>query len=704
MFKKLLNKIKINVPSANEHASRRRWVIPVAALAGVLILSGVALYATGAAVKTHSFWSESDKPKVINQHDSHPVELGLKFRTKTSGQVTGVKFYKSRQNVGTHIGNLWDKRGKKLATVTFKNETQSGWQTAKFDKPVTINPDTTYIVSYFAPKGHFSIDSRYFAHSARTSGPLTALKSGTDGVNSVYSYGFRSSFPSDDSNKDNYWVDVIFTSSEVNPIAETPKSIKAFDSANIITDPVWFKKAYDSGLRLYIANVTDWGTCNQSAQAKTQIKAALDAGLKVAAYTRDPGCWENGIKAAGEYKTKLQFFALDVELSGKPATREMVNGIKAQGIRPIAYTSKTSWTGVQGNTVNSFTDIPLWDVSTSNISFANWTPNYMSPAPVAYGGWNVKGNMRVGVQQQFDYLLNGISINLNSFDQTYIIDSPTKPIDPVTPTPPTTPTTPTAPTTPVKGRAYPLHTRIIATTFWVGEQFQATDDGSQICSAYDGAWQFSHFGVKAGETVSKNCNNPYPTKCDAVKINANGPCSAGNVSGSIYLPQNDYRAVGGPISIENPFYLDLPYNDYGTNGEGGYITGSATRCQDIPWANDPGYIGKCTAEFSYMKNRWVQVKGPSGTLCYGQIQDAGPADIGNGNPNYADRTYVFGVNDTRPFNKSYNGAGMDVSPALGACVGGKFNQDVTVDWRFVDDVDVPDGPWKRIVTKSGVNW
>lgn len=256
----------------------------------------------------------------------------------------------------------------------------------------------------------------------------------------------------------------------------------------------------------------------------------------------------------------------------------------------------------------------------------------------------------------------------------------------------------------LSGRSYPWHTNINATTFWVGEQFQPTPDGSQICSAYDGAWQFSHFGVKVGETVTKNCNNPYPAKCDAVKTNPNGACSDGNVTKSIYLPENDYQPVGGPASIENPFYLDLPYNDYGENGADGYITGSETRCQDIPWANDPGYAGKCNADFSYMKNRWVHMTAVGGKVCYGQIEDAGPADIGNGNPNYADRAYVFGSNDARPFNKSYGNAGADVSPALNACLGGRFNETVIMNWRFVDEVDVPAGPWTRTITRSGVNW
>jgi hypothetical protein len=103
-----------------------------------------------------------------------------------------------------------------------------------------------------------------------------------------------------------------------------------------------------------------------------------------------------------------------------------------------------------------------------------------------------------------------------------------------------------------------------------------------------------------------------------------------------------------------------------------------------------------------MKNRWVKIMA-NGATCYGQIEDAGPADDGNGNGNYADTKYVFSTTDARPFNQSYNDAGMDVSPALNACLKGQFNSDVSVNWQFVDFVDVPAGPWKTIITTTPPN-
>lgn len=104
---------------------------------------------------------------------------------------------------------------------------------------------------------------------------------------------------------------------------------------------------------------------------------------------------------------------------------------------------------------------------------------------------------------------------------------------------------------------------------------------------------------------------------------------------------------------QNPFYLDLPLADRS------------------------------------LKDRWVEVQGAGGT-CYGQVEDAGPAV-------YDDSAYVLGT--AEPRNKRFNGAGMDISPALYGCLGhtgAVAGASDRVNWRFVDSP--PPGPWTKIVT------
>ncbi len=147
------------------------------------------------------------------ENDSDAVELGMKFRADQAGFVSGVRFYKGSGNTGTHTGSLWDTSGARLATVTFSGETASGWQQSTFATPVAVTAGTTYVVSYYAPSGHYAADNGYFANAAVVNAPLTALQNGTDGGNGVYRYGTGGGFPGSTYQSANYWVDVVFTTS-----------------------------------------------------------------------------------------------------------------------------------------------------------------------------------------------------------------------------------------------------------------------------------------------------------------------------------------------------------------------------------------------------------------------------------------------------------------------------------------------------------
>jgi hypothetical protein len=178
-------------------------------------------------------WPASSVPGTLNSGDGSSVELGVKFRTTVAGSITGVRFYKSPANTGTHTGSLWSASGTRLATGTFGNETASGWQTLNFATPVTVKANTTYVASYFAPKGGYSYDAGYFADKGASLAPLTALKSGTDGGNGVYKYGSASTFPSTQSDGSNYWVDVVLDTSTA---STTPPTVISTSPTSGATD------------------------------------------------------------------------------------------------------------------------------------------------------------------------------------------------------------------------------------------------------------------------------------------------------------------------------------------------------------------------------------------------------------------------------------------------------------------------------------
>lgn len=203
------------------------------------------------------------------------------------------------------------------------------------------------------------------------------------------------------------------------PEAAQNPSVRVLDSANAIYDPAWFKQAYAEGFRLYIMHPTDWGTCTPGVNTQAQLGMAVAAGLKIAVYTRDPNCWEAGISATGEYQSQLQFFALDVEHGGPVVTRAMVDGVKQMGVRPVIYTGSGMWAQMTNNSTE-FSDVPLWDTDARSFDYGLWVADYLAPPPVPYGGWNTAATMRVGVQQKFEYSLNGITVDLNSFDADFL--------------------------------------------------------------------------------------------------------------------------------------------------------------------------------------------------------------------------------------------------------------------------------------------
>jgi hypothetical protein len=165
-----------------------------------------------------SLWGGTATPAVAAANDSNPVELGVKFRSDVAGYVTGVSFYKGPGNTGTHVGHLWSGTGGLLASTTFTGETASGWQVAAFATPVAVAANTTYVVSYYAPTGHYAVNSGYFAGAAADSAPLHGLADGTDGPNGLFVYG-GDQFPTQSYNASNYWVDVYFNTS---PVDNTP--------------------------------------------------------------------------------------------------------------------------------------------------------------------------------------------------------------------------------------------------------------------------------------------------------------------------------------------------------------------------------------------------------------------------------------------------------------------------------------------------
>ena len=194
---------------------------------------------------------------------------------------------------------------------------------------------------------------------------------------------------------------------------------------------------------------------------------------------------------------------------------------------------------------------------------------------------------------------------------------------------------------PWKVHSNPWHYQIRATVFWVGEKPTARNPVPNAASSWDQNWEANFGGY----------DHPF-------KRSPHG-----------------FRPAAFEPKL-NPFYVALPYNDL--------LKGRVHRPEAsgvIPWFWRR-YRG---AGVSVCEDRWIAIH-HQGLLAYAQWKDVGPFTID-------DWPYVF--QGERPRPNSNQNAGIDVSPAVRDFLHLKGN--AVLDWRFVEDLEVPRGPWSKWV-------
>ncbi len=117
-------------------------------------------------------------------------EMGVKVTATAAAEIRAVRFYKSAGETGTHVGRIWTSGGTSLGTVTFANETASGWQTQQLATPLAITAGQTYVISVNR-NAYYAVTTGGLA-SQITAGPVRSVV-GSNGV-----YGNSSgTFPTD---------------------------------------------------------------------------------------------------------------------------------------------------------------------------------------------------------------------------------------------------------------------------------------------------------------------------------------------------------------------------------------------------------------------------------------------------------------------------------------------------------------------------
>jgi hypothetical protein len=185
----------------------------------------VALWNPGFSPETNEAncgrWSLDLNGFCVANDSRNGLEIGVKFQTSETLEITGVRIY--RMDTATVTGSLWDSSGTRLAKGTFSAGPAHTWQDMSFAEPVTIVPGITYIASYFTPGTKYAFEHHYFASSALTVGPVTALRSVSGSPNGVHCYddGACGSFPVRGYKSSTYWVTPIWRIPQTTPTAST---------------------------------------------------------------------------------------------------------------------------------------------------------------------------------------------------------------------------------------------------------------------------------------------------------------------------------------------------------------------------------------------------------------------------------------------------------------------------------------------------
>jgi hypothetical protein len=222
------------------------------------VAAGTGLWSSGYAPATaptncglYFGWSYDNNNFCIAD-DATGVELGVKFTTSQTMQITGIRFY--RADPGASSVSLWASSGGLIATAAIAPlpaGSPDQWQDVTFGSPVSIVPGTTYLASYYTPNARYAFTYDYFTSSSYTVGPITALQAAEGNGNGVYCYDMATCFPSDTYNNSNYWVSPLwgytFTGFS-QPIDNAPvwNSVKAGSAI-----PVKFSLGGDMGLNIF---------------------------------------------------------------------------------------------------------------------------------------------------------------------------------------------------------------------------------------------------------------------------------------------------------------------------------------------------------------------------------------------------------------------------------------------------------------------
>lgn len=343
-----------------------------------------------------------------NSGNDGDYELGLKFSSSSSAQISEVRFYKMPGEGSSHTATLWTSGGTVLATAVFTEETASGWQYASFTSPILISSNTTYVVSVNVTTV-YAIEQHQLDNPI-VNGFLTALAGGGVFNETV------GQFPTQSYNNSNYFVDVV--ASELNSIFTTQLPVGQFNDG-----PYEMGVKFTTSQAAKVKSFSYYKTSGESGSHIGNLWSATGVLLATVLFTNETSSgWQYAALSSNVYITPGNTYVVSVNSNSEYAAggAQSLGSSITNGILSTVTDNNNGVYGSPGifptssfNNNNYFRDILVEPLTAPSI------PTLISPADNASGvsiepilSWAAVSDATYSLQVATDLAFSNLVVNI----------------------------------------------------------------------------------------------------------------------------------------------------------------------------------------------------------------------------------------------------------------------------------------------------
>ena len=369
-------------------------------------------------------------PGATDISDGVPYELGMKFRSTKSGQITAIRHYKAPSDTGTHIGKLWNSSGTLLASITFTGESATGWQQQALTAPITIAANTTYVVSVnIASNFPFTFGG---LSSAIINGDLFSLDDGSNGV-----FGSAGAFPSGSFQNSNYFRDIVFVADAAPTISKISGDNQSAIAGAVLANQLVVKVTSATGVPVSGTTVSFAVTSGGGTISLTSVVTDVNGNASTS-LTLGNVAGTNSVSASASGASPVTFSATGTSIAGErifstqtPALPNGSDGVgyelgmkfrSARGgnITAVRYWKAPSEVGVHVGRIWSSAGTLLASVTFAGESASGWQQQSLS-APLHIVA-NTTYVVSVNVVSYYVFTGSGLATSIVSGDLSSVAD------------------------------------------------------------------------------------------------------------------------------------------------------------------------------------------------------------------------------------------------------------------------------------------